>query len=181
MPYEKFMDERIFKPLGMTDTTFWPTDEQVSRLAKSYKPNAAKNDLEECLVGQLHYPLTDHTVRFPMPAGGLFSTAHDLSQFYRMLLNGGQLDGRRIVSEASLKQMTSKQTPAALKDGYGFGFSASPSGYGHGGAYSTDSHVDVPHGLILIWLVQHAGFPGKGGESKNAFNKAALDAFAPKK
>ena len=166
MPYEKFMDERIFKPLGMSDTTFWPSDEQVARLAKSYKPNAAKNDLEECPVTQLHYPLTDHTVRFPMPAGGLFSTAHDLSQFYRMLLNGGQLDGKRILSEASLKQMTSRQTPAALKDNYALRLLRHAEQHrAYGGAYSTGlAYPTFPHGLILItgWKLQPRGLPRQG-------------------
>ncbi len=43
MPYERFLDERLFEPLGMKDTTFWPSDEQLTRLARAYKPNAARN------------------------------------------------------------------------------------------------------------------------------------------
>lgn len=49
---------------------------------------------------------------------------------------------------------------------------------GHGGAYSTNSYLDTKTGLILVWLVQHAGFPGKGGESQEAFRRAALEGFA---
>src|SRR6266404_4907154 len=75
MPYEKFMQDRLFDPLGMTDTTFWPNEEQVARLAKGYKPNKEKTGLEETTIGQLKYPLSDRD-RQPMPAGGLFSTAH---------------------------------------------------------------------------------------------------------
>jgi CubicO group peptidase (beta-lactamase class C family) len=93
MKYETFLAERLFKPLGMNDTTFWPNQEQQARLAKSYKPNAAKDGLEELPVGQLLYPL-DSRERFPMPAGGLFSTANDLSLFYRMMANGGTLQRR---------------------------------------------------------------------------------------
>ena len=122
-PYEKFLRERLFEPLGMKDTTFWPNDEQVARLAKSYKPNAAKDGLEETTVTQLHYPLSDQAVRFPMPAGGLFSTARDVVRFCQMILAGGELDGRRYLSEASVRQMTSRQTPPALSDSYGFGWS----------------------------------------------------------
>src|SRR6185295_6225753 len=69
MKYEDFMQKRLFDPLGMKDTTFWPNEEQVGRLAKSYKPNAAKDGLEETTVGQLTYPLTDRR-RQSMPAGG---------------------------------------------------------------------------------------------------------------
>lgn len=87
--YEDFMDERLFKPLGMKDTTFWPNQEQVSRLALSYKPGKDGQGLEPLTVTQLHYPLTDRAKRFPMPAGGLFSTAADVAVFGQMVLNEG--------------------------------------------------------------------------------------------
>src|SRR6202790_595357 len=54
MPYEAFMQQRLFDPLGMKDTTFWPDVDQVKQLAKSYKPNKEGNDLEETTVTQLH-------------------------------------------------------------------------------------------------------------------------------
>jgi CubicO group peptidase (beta-lactamase class C family) len=177
MPYERFLDERLFKPLGMRDTTFWPSGEQLRRLAKSYKLNAAKTGLEETRIDQLTYPLDDRQQRQPMPAGGLFSTATDLSLFYRMLLNGGTLDGKRYVTEQSLQQMTHKQT-GDLKDAYGFGFSTGGGRIGHGGAYSTDSSIDVEHQLIEIFLVQHASWPEEGKQILPAFRKAAVDAFA---
>jgi CubicO group peptidase (beta-lactamase class C family) len=114
-----------------------------------------------------------------MPAGGLFSTAHDMARFYRMLLNGGELDGKRSLSEAAVKQLTSRQTPPGLPQSYGLGFSVSETTFGHGGAYSTNSSPDTQRGLILIWLVQHAGFPGVGNKSQEAFQRAAFEAFAP--
>ena len=120
--YEDFLNERLFKPLGMKDTTFWPDASQVARIAKSYRGNKDKSDIEETPVGQLRYPLDDHQNRFPMPAGGLFSTAADVGRFGQMLLNGGQLDGKRYLSEAAVKQMTTKQTPEAVKSNYGFGY-----------------------------------------------------------
>src|ERR1017187_1251668 len=73
MKYEDFMQRRLFDPLGMKDTTFWPNDEQARRIAKSYRPDNAKTNLVEIPIGQLIYPLTDKIRRFPMPAGGLFS------------------------------------------------------------------------------------------------------------
>lgn len=178
MPYERFLDERLFKPLGMKDTTFWPDDTQAARIAKSYKPGPNNTGLLETPIDQLQYPLTDRVNRYPMPAGGLFSTAADMARFYRMVLGGGQLDGRRYLSEAAVKQMTTRQTPADLPTSYGFGFSTGGNQIGHGGAYSTNSYIDTQHGLIFIWLVQHAGFPGAGGTSQDAARRAAFEAVA---
>ena len=172
--FEQFLDERFFKPLGMTDTTFWPTESQAARIAKAYKPGPNKQGLEVTPISQLYYPLTDRTQRFPMPAGGLFSTAHDVCRFYQMLLNGGELDGKRYLSEASVKALTSRQTPADLQQSYGFGFSVSPTQFGHGGAYSTNTTAHTDRGLITLWLVQHAGFPGNGAKAQETFRNAAL-------
>jgi len=176
-PFEAFLDERLFRPLGMKDTTFWPNDEQVVRLAKSYKPGPGNKGLEETTVTQLHYPLTDRAERYPMPAGGLFSTAADLARFYQMIFNRGQLDGRRYVSEKAVEHMTTRQTPANLKQSYGFGFQTGGNQVGHGGAYSTNSHIEKDRGLILIWLVQHASFPGDGKTAQEAFRRGALESF----
>jgi CubicO group peptidase (beta-lactamase class C family) len=177
MPYEQFMDQRLFQPLGMKDTTFWPNSKQVRRLAKSYKANAAKTGLEETTITQLRYPLTDRT-REPMPAGGLFSTASDVARFCQMILNGGTLDGKRYLSEAAVKQMTSKQTPDGVTEKYGFGWSAGEGEVGHGGAYATNMTIDTRHGLVFIWMVQHASFPGDGAKGRDAFMQAAKAAFA---
>jgi len=177
MPYEQFMDERLFKPLGMKDTTFWPAEKQVRRLAKSYKPNAAKNGLEETTITQLRYPLTDRT-RQPMPAGGLFSTAVDVARFCEMMLNRGELDGRRYLSEAAVTQMTTRQTPDTVKEKYGLGLSIGDGEFGHGGAYATNMTIDTQHGLVFVWMVQHAGFPGDGEKSRDAFMQTAKTAFA---
>jgi CubicO group peptidase (beta-lactamase class C family) len=183
MPYEEFLQRRLFGPLGMPDTTFWPTDAQVARLAKSYKANATATGLEETTISQLHYPLTDHNHRYPMPAGGLFSTAGDLVKFCQMLLNGGAYAGQRFLSAASIQEVTRNQSgPADLGYGYsayGLGFELQASGaYGHPGAYATDMTIDPRHGLVTIWLVQHAGFPGNGAKSEAAFQQLAVRDFA---
>ena len=81
--------------------------------------------------------------------------------------------------ESAVSELTGRQTPPELPQSYGFGFSVSKSTFGHGGAYSTNSFADTQRGLILIWLVQHAGFPGEGNKSQEAFKRAAFEAFAP--
>ena len=160
----------------MKDTTCRPSPRQLKRLAKSYKPDATKTGLEETTVSQLTYPLTDPQ-RGPSPAGGYFSTAQDMARFCQMILNGGVFEGKRYVSEAAVRQMTSKQTGESLKDGYGFGWSTGDEGCGHGGAYATNMTLDRKRGLILIYMVQHAGFPGDRGKGFDTFKQAAREAF----
>lgn len=172
MPYERFLQERLFVPLGMKDTTFRPDADQLTRLAKSYKPDAGKTDLEETTVTQLTYPLND-PARQPMPAGGLFSTAADLARFCQMILNGGTFGGKRYLSENAIRQMTSKQTGDTIKEGYGLGWSTDGNTFGHGGAYATNMAIDPKRGLITIFLVQHAGFPGDGSRCLEIFREAA--------
>ncbi len=177
MPYEDFMQRRLFNPLGMRDTTFWPNDEQVGRMAKSYMPNTAYNGLEETQISDLTYPLSDRTRRFAMPAGGLFSTARDVTRFCQMILNDGEFDGHRYLSEAAVRQMTTRQTPAALGDSYGFGWSAGGDEFGHDGAMCTNMNVDTKRGLITIWMVQHTAFPGEGARCLSVFKESAEARF----
>lgn len=169
MPYETFLQTRLFDPLGMKDTTFWPTPEQEARLAKSYQAGPALTNLVECPIFQLTYPLHDRTIRFPMPAGGLFSTAADITRFCQMLLNKGTFEGRRFLSEESVREMSTKQT-GDLPNNYGLGLTVNPHGFGHGGAYSTDMAVDRDTGMITVYLIQHYKKPENGSQK-------ALDTF----
>jgi len=176
MPYEDFLDTRLFGPLGMKDTTFWPSEEQVARLAKAYKPKAGGTGLEETRIDQLTYPLSVRSRR-PMPAGGLFSTAADLARFCQMVLNGGQLGGKRYLSESAVKEMTRRQTGASIKESYGLGWATGGATFGHGGAFATSMTIDSQRGLITLFLVQHAGFPGDGSKAKGEFDKAVAERF----
>jgi CubicO group peptidase (beta-lactamase class C family) len=174
--YTQFLQKRLFDPLGMKDTTFWPNKEQLTRLPKSYKPNLDKTNLEETTITQLQYPLDD-SKRQPMPAGGMFSTAADLVRFCQMILNDGVFQGKRIVSASAVHAMTRKQTGDVVKTQYGFGWEITGDSFGHGGAYATNMTIDPRRGLIMIYLVQHAGFAGNGSISKETFQKAARAEF----
>jgi CubicO group peptidase (beta-lactamase class C family) len=179
MPYEQFMAERLFGPLGMTDTTFHPTAAQLQRLAKSYKADAAKTGLEETTITQLSYPLDDPK-RQPIPAAGLFSTARDVTKFCQMMLGGGVYEGKRYLSEASLTEMTSKQTPDGpkVKQG-GYGFSVFGGGvYGHDSAYKAKMYINPSKGLVELFMIQVSDFPTGGSACTDAFVKAAA-ALAP--
>lgn len=157
IPYERFMQQRIFDPLGMKETTFWPTSGQVKRIAVSYKFDEQTKTLLPMNIDQLTYPLDDRTHRFPMPAGGLFSTAADLAKFAQMIANGGVANGHRIVSEAAIREMTHQQNKGLGGTSYGLGWSVSDKDYGHGGAYSNDFEIDRATGRILIFMVQQSG------------------------
>jgi CubicO group peptidase (beta-lactamase class C family) len=198
MPYEEFMQRRLFDPLGMKDTTFRPSPEQAQRVAKSYRPDSAKTGLEEITIDQLSYPLT-RSDRYPCPGGGLFSTAADVAAFCQMVLSGGTFAGKRYLSEPAVREMTSTQTGKLIdqtngEGGYGLGWSTSrkstdPSGgpisgppilgnCGHGGAYATNMNLDPGRRLITVFMVQHAGFPGPdGGKIHGTFVNAANEAF----
>src|SRR5262249_14519933 len=127
-------------------------------------------------ITQLKYPLNERG-RQPVPAGGLFSTADDVGRFCQMVLGDGVFRGKRYLSEAAVKAMTSKQTSDAVKAGYGLGWSTGRDSLGQGGAYATSMMIDSKRGLVLVFLVQHAGFPGNGAQSRAAFEKAARERF----
>ena len=175
--YEDFLDERLFRPLGMRDTTFRPTEEQVSRLAETYRRDK-EGRLNKIRIDQLHYPLTDAKKRFPFPAGGLFSTAHDIAALYRMMVNEGALDGRVYLKPETIREMTRRHTPENWERSQGYGFIADGKNYGHGGAFGTHTQVDRASGLILGWMVQHAASDGEDGKARLDFEKAALAQFA---
>ena len=175
LPYERFLAGRLLDPLGMKDTTFRPTARQLQRLAKAYKPNATGTALEETPSPQLRYPLNDPT-RCIQPAGGLLSTAGDLLNFYRMLLNEGVFNGRRILSAQAVRQMTTKQT-GLLPQQYGFGFDTRAGKFGHGGTFGTTSSADRERGLITIFMIQYAGSAKDLPRFTSAFRKAVAEKF----
>jgi len=159
MPYEQFMVDRLFKPLGMNDTSFRPVRGDLPRIATSYRANKDGTGLEEVQIAQLHYPLDD-AGRYPIPGGGLFSTADDCGRFCQMVLGHGLCGSTRVLSQAAVEEMTHRQTPDSVKERYGLGFSLKEDGScGHDGAYATAMSIDQARGLAVVWMVQDAGSP----------------------
>lgn len=156
MPFEVFLQRRLISPLGMRDTTFWPTDKQLKRLAKSYESGTTSASLREVPIDQLTYPLSDHQHRYAIPAGGLFSTADDVARFCQMMLNKGTFHRKRYLSEESVRLITTKETGSDVTKPYGFGWNIGDGYFEHSGAYKTDMMVDRKRGLIIILMVQHA-------------------------
>lgn len=177
--YETFLDERLFAPLGMRDTTFWPTPQQSERLALAYRPDADKTGLDVTTISQLTHPLHDRS-RTPLPAGGLFSTAADMARFGQMIFNHGAWEGRQIVGASAVDQMLTRQSQAypAVTDIWGLGWWTDGAKWGHGGAYATNLEIDPRTGLLVLYMVQHAGFPNNGTEAHATFRAAAEARFA---
>jgi len=196
-PLDKLLKRRLFDPLGMKDTTFYLTEEQLPRLARSYR-RTSQGDLEETRIGFLNGTSPTSRDRFPAPNGGLFSTASDYARFCRMVLRGGELDGKRYLRPEAVKLMTTIQT-GDLKtgftpgNGWGLGWCVvrepqgitamlSPGAFGHGGAYRTQAWIDPGTKRIYILMVQRANFPNSdASEVRREFQEAASEAFSKSK
>ncbi len=184
--FEEFLNERIFKPLKMVDTTPYPNKDQLKRLAGLY-------DRKENRLIFANYVLLGPVkgAKHPIPAGGLYSTAADLARFYQMMLHGGELHGQRIVSEQAVKQMTSLQTgeiKTGFTDGMGWGFgwqfTREPQGvhalmskgtYGHGGAFGTQGWIDPEKKIFIILLIQRVGLQNADASPlRKALQEAAV-------
>ena len=153
MPYEKFLQERFFDPLGMTETTFWPSDAQVARLANAYGPNKDKSGFAKGGLNFVTKPLSDRVHRFPEAAGGLFSTAHDIFRYGLMLANNGELDGKRYLSPAAMDELRKEQT-GKTKVNYSLGYHLRNGMFGHDGADGTDLSVNPQTGMIAVFMTQ---------------------------
>lgn len=178
MPYEHFMERRLFRALGMKDTTFRPTASQLGRLATAYRANKAATDLESTPISQLRYPL-DAADRQPTPAGGLFSTADDCGRFCRMMLGRGRVGDLRILSEAAVAELTRSHAPPSAPRAYGLGFQIGQNGsFGHDGAYATSMTIDPARQIAVVWLVQNAGSPPEWRACEKQFREWAFERFS---
>ena len=186
--FPEFLDERLFRPLGMKDTTFYPTKEQLPRIASSYLRGTDGN-LQKTPIRFLGgKSLTDHD-RYPLANGGLFSTAGDYLNFCRMILNQGSFGGKSYLKPESVKLMTTVQS-GDLKTGFlpghawGLGWCIvcdpigvtaplSPGTYGHGGVYGTQAWIDPVQRRIHLLFVQRADFSNSdGSDVRRGFHEA---------
>jgi len=176
-PLDEFFEQRIFKPLDMKDTGFHVPKEKLDRFAANYGPDG-KGGLKV-----IDAPATSRYRRQPKwlsGGGGLVSTARDYTRFCQMLLNGGQLDGKRLLRKETVGMMVQNQLPAEAMPiafglqkrhgvGFGLGFSvrvkdskwdpaAAIGEYGWGGAASTHFWISPKHDLIVVALQQHMPF-----------------------
>ena len=180
MPLDEFFRTRIFEPLKMVDSSFYLPESKVNRFATVYSyapsgitraPNPAR--------GQGDY-VTGPRKSFSGGAGVL-STASDYARFLQMLLNGGELDGVRLLSPKSVQMMTSNQVGTLYQEGrlgFGLGFeivehvgrSGRPGSVGEfswGGAYYTKFWVDPVEKIVAVFMTQL--LPSGGGRLQDQF------------
>jgi CubicO group peptidase (beta-lactamase class C family) len=171
-PLDAFFQERIFKPLDMKDTGFFVPEGKIARFAANYGP-AEKGGLK--VIDAPAQSRFRNRPRLLSGGGGLVSTARDYLRFCQMLVNGGELQGTRLLRAETVQQMASNQLPAEAMPlslvmprpglGFGLGFSvrvaksildpaAIPGEYGWGGAASTHFWISPRHGLIVLALQQ---------------------------
>jgi CubicO group peptidase (beta-lactamase class C family) len=173
MPFEEFLDKRIFKPLGMVDTGFYVPPEKLKRFAEFYDYD--KDGGLHVLRGGLNH---DFSVKPALPSGGggLVSTATDYMRFCQMLLNGGELDGVRLLSPLTVELMRTNVLPPTMPifvPGAGFGLdfavytdpAAAGGYYGKdtfwwGGAAGTWFWIDPTRDLIVVGMIQQVAGTG---------------------
>lgn len=188
--YAEFLQERIFNPVGMKSTTFFPNEEQKRRMARLYKPGEQPGTIAPAE----HWLVDFSSDRVANPSGGIISTASDMARFYQMILNGGTWKGQRIVSEHAVHAMTTVQTGDIVTgftpgNGWGLGWCVvkkpqgvtamlSPGSFGHGGAFGTQGWVDPQRKMIFVLMIQRTGFGNSdGSEIREKFQSAAVRAI----
>lgn len=163
MPFDEFLQTRLFDPLGMADTGFEVPEEDHERLAMIYTPDEEKGELSpvEDLTNRVKQKVTLFT-----GGGGMVSTMADYGRFGQMLLNGGELDGVRVLQESTVKMIMSDQNPPAIsrEEGmtYGLGgyVNLETGEYGWSGMASTDFIADPKNNMVILSFTQYIPFMG---------------------
>jgi CubicO group peptidase (beta-lactamase class C family) len=166
-PFDRFVRERIFDPLGMKDTTFRPSPEQLSRIATLYRGADGTLTKVDSKAIWLNSPT------YLSGGGGLMSSAEDYLQFGQMLANRGELNGKRLLGPKTVELMSSVFVPDTLPGrakGRGFGLSVqvisdhiaadtpiSNGSFGWDGAFGTHFWVDPKEKIVGIFMIQASG------------------------
>ena len=194
-PFEEFLADRLFGPLGMTDTVFWADGERADRLTTVYRLDDGSGELYPWAIEQV--PFTERPALIEGGVG-LLSTVMDYLRFSQMFLNGGALDGVRVLEPETVALMTRNHVPDAVMplsrsgymagSGWGLGFNVvlDPGRYsfpvGDGeywwdGSSGTRFSIDPEHGLITV--IMAAASPSRGGgfreEFKDLVHRAIID------
>ena len=159
--FDQFLRERLFDPLEMDDTGFEVPEEDFDRLAMIYTRD--KDSVELTPVPERTNGVKQK-VTFFSGGGGMVSTLSDYSRFGQMLLNGGELNGVRVLQESTVKLIMSDQMPEAVDydGGYGLGgyVNLDDGSYGWSGATSTDFVANPSRNMVILSFTQYVPFMG---------------------
>lgn len=195
MPYDEFLQQRVFGPLGMTDTVFWVDPSRVDRLATVYRP-AADGTLRVHEMEEIPF-----TQKVPLVEGGvgLVSSTLDFAKFSQLFLNGGELFGQRVLQPETVQLMMENAVADALLPledrGYmaasgwtlgGFAYALDPAAYDHtvsqgevwwDGSAGTRFWIDPVQGIVTVIMAQISPANGEGfrEEFKNGVYEAIVE------
>ena len=159
--WDVFLKERVLDPLGMKDTTFNPTEEQLARAISMYEVKKGEKAVYKAFNPAMPLPHNGPSV-FPSAGAGLWTTAADQIKFYRMLMNLGVGDnGVRLLKEETVKSLLATSTRPAELGNYSLGLNADyeEGTMGHGGAWGTSCRVNWRKREVMLWVVQLNGNP----------------------
>lgn len=153
-PWEVFLKERLFEPLGMKNTTFQPTDGMLANSIAMYAVARGKKAVFKEYDNWMPTPHNGPTV-FPSAGAGLWTTANDQLKFYKMLMNlGVGENGVRILKEETVKKLLATSTRPKKLGAYSLGLVLGRNVMGHGGAWGTKCNVDWQKKQLTLFVVQ---------------------------
>lgn len=154
IPFDQFLQKYIFDPLDMRDTTFEPTPDMISRMAKSYSSDTPPfRPAQDVRAKQLQFP-SPHKV-YPCASAGLFSTPQDMIKFSQMLAHHGKYKDTTIVSSNTFDSIwAKKQTPPHIQQPYTIGSWLYQDWFGHEGALRTDQRANLKIGHSRLFFIQ---------------------------
>ena len=186
LTFDQFLRQRLFEPLGMKDTAFYPAADRAPHVVTLYERTPTG-------LGRIDVPGWLATKTLFSGGGGLWSTAEDYLQFAQMLVNGGELNGRRILAPRTVERMASNHVGDLFsssgrtggREGMGFGLTVevvldavaasdprSTGSFGWGGAFGTNFWVDPKEKLVGVLMVQTPG-----GTLRADFQNAVMQAI----
>ncbi|MBO7149068.1 MAG: beta-lactamase family protein [Clostridia bacterium] len=184
--YGEFLKKEIFDPCDMCDTTFSPTKEHLARIMTMHSKvndiSVVSETCPGCVFERIPYEQE-------LAGAGLVSTLKDYSNFAKMLLNKGEINGRRILSEQAIREMSTPQVPKEIMPGnerWGLGVrvvveeaypSLSVGSFGWSGAYGSHFWIDPENNICAVFMKNSRVDGGSGNASARRFEKAVSDAL----
>ena len=192
LPFDAYLQQNLFDPLGMQDTAFRLDDAQTARLVHVYKRE--KNRLRDVTdTAEDMDSLLKRGENYTAGCGGLFSTLHDYDRFAHMLLNGGEVDGVRVLQPETVRLMGQQGSPAypdpdpgcawglgmkIRKDPQKAKSACTADTFGWSGAFGTHFFVSPKDHLSAVWMMNRSDIDGAGSYISKKIEELVFVCFA---